>query len=121
MYSTYPTRLKEDSVDPGTIAILVQTLGPIVIPLIAGAVTWLGKWLAGRMSPATQAHLKPFLPIVSAAIGTALGAAAGGGSPSGITTGAVGGLVGGLAATGAHQAVTQLNKSVVVPKAGGKP
>lgn len=87
--------------DAVTFGILLQTLGPIVIPLLAGLTTQLGKWIFGAISPRAQAAVSPFLPIVSGVIGTIVATATG--------TSPVVGALGGLAATGAHQVVHQLN------------
>jgi hypothetical protein len=97
--------------DAATIAMLVQTLGPIVIPLLANAVTWLFNKGLGSLSPAHQAVVSPFLPVFAGAIGTALGIGSGGGALSG--------LVGGLAATGLHQMVTQPIKAGSQPEPAG--
>lgn len=90
--------------DPATIAVLINTLGPIIIPLVANGVTWLFKQSLGLLSSDHQAIVTPFLPVFAGIVGTTLGLTAG--------NGALPGLVGGLAATGLHQAVTQPVKAV---------
>jgi hypothetical protein len=96
--------------DPATISMLVQTLGPIVIPLLSNAFTWLFNKSLGAMSPNTQQVISPFLPILAGAVGTAIGGASG--------QGAMAGLVSGLAATGLHQAVTQpMKAAAAIPPA----
>lgn len=93
--------------DAATIQLLIQTLGPIVIPILANALTWVFNKVMGSVSPATQATLSPFLPVVAGVIGTAMGGLGG--------AGAIHGLVGGLGATGLHQLVTQPLKAAKGP------
>ena len=90
--------------DANTIAVLIQTLGPLIIPLIANAITWLFNKSISLLSKPHQDLISPFLPVVAGTIGTTLGIATGGG--------ALPGLVGGLAATGLHQMVTQPAKAI---------
>ena len=87
------------------IALLIQALGPIVVPMVSGLITQLFKIVAGMISPAAMQKISPFLPIVSGVTGAVL---------SGISGGSVAtGALGGLAATGAHQVVNQLSNASV--------
>ena len=95
--------------DPTLIAQLVNTLGPIAIPLLANVLTWLFNKFMSTLSPQHQAIISPFLPVVAGAIGTALSLGSGGT--------ALNGVVGGLAATGLHQAISQPVKAAkALPK-----
>lgn len=85
--------------DPNSIALLVNTLGPLLVPLLASALTFAFNKMLGALNPQAQAIVNPFLPVVAGAFGTAMGLSSG--------NGALTGLVGGLAATGLHQAVNQ--------------
>lgn len=86
-----------------TVALLVNTLGPIVLPALISALTWLGSKVLGHMSPQVQDAVKPIIPTLLAGIGAAVSAANGGSAMTG--------AVYGLAATGIHQAVTQPQKA----------
>jgi hypothetical protein len=89
--------------DPATIAMLIQTLGPIIVPLLSLGLTWLvNKFLSGT-SPATQQVFSPFLPVLAGVIGTVLGSIGG--------SGPLQGAMSGLAATGLHQLVHQPAKA----------
>src|SRR5438552_3721295 len=87
------------TMDASTIALLISTFGPILIPLASAFGAWLFHQTIGRLSPGVQGVLNPFLPAVAGALGTVLGLVSG--------QGALPGLVGGLAGTGLHQLVKQ--------------
>lgn len=88
--------------DSQTIAALVNTLGPIILPIIVNAIIWAFNKATTSVSPGTAKFINPFLPILAGAMGAAGNALAGGTITAGV--------VGGLAATGLHQAVTQPQK-----------
>ena len=89
--------------DPALIAQLVGTLGPLVVPLLSAASTWLIHWFVGKLSPGAQVVLTPFLPAVAAASGLAIG------STTGLPP--LTGAVMGLAGTGLHQLGHQVFKA----------
>ena len=54
--------------DATTIVVLIQTLGPLVIPLIANAITWLFNKSISLLSKPHQDLISPFLPVVAGTI-----------------------------------------------------